>query len=331
MPTARACFALAAQDDLEIDHDDISQAFVQSDEFPSDVKLFLTPPEFAEADPDVVWRLRKPLYGLAIAPKAWSDTFKRFVITTEGWQPVAFEDCLYTRTTASGRKMLLLVYVDDILTFWHPDDHRERAAWKSALHARFDTRSEGSVTNFLGIQVTRDRDKHTITISQSEYIQDLLDRHNLPREAHSTDTPLSPGVHLTREDSPTIPLKELGTQYREIVGSLQWLATCTRPDLAHAAQALASFSSNPGPEHMKEAKRTLRYLNGTIDLGITYTRSATPLANTLFGFCDSDWAACLDTRRSIGAYILLLNGGAIAWRSKNCQEATISGPVHRRS
>jgi len=129
---------------------------------------------------------------------------------------------------------------------------------------------------------------------------------------------------MTREDSPSVPDKELGSRYREIVGSLQWLATCTRPDLAHAAQALATFSSNPGPEHMKEAKRTLRYLNGTIDLGITYTRNSTSLANTMFGFCDSDWAACLDTRRSIGAYVLLLNGGAIAWRSKKQPSVALS-------
>jgi hypothetical protein len=86
---------------------------------------------------------------------------------------------------------------------------------------------------------------------------------------------------------------------------------------SHAAQTLATFSSNPGQAHWKEVKHCLRYLINTVDTGVTYTTDpSSSLANTLFGFCDSDWAACVDTRRSVGAYVLMLNGGAVTWRSK---------------
>ncbi len=102
------------------------------------------------------------------------------------------------------------------------------------------------------------------------------------------------------------------------MGVLQWLATCTRPDLAYAAQALARYNSNPGPSHWLAAKHTLRYLRKTCLEGLTYTFTSrgSDTFNRLFGFCDSDWAADRDTRRSVGAFLLFLGGAPVSWRSK---------------
>jgi hypothetical protein len=132
------------------------------------------------------------------------------------------------------------------------------------------------------------------------------------------DTPLSPGCHLTRQDCPSSPDSSLTSRYREVVGSLLWLASATRPDLAYAAQSLSRFSTNPGETHWREAKRCLRYLAGTTNLGLTYQRipSSDSLSDTLYGFCDSDWGADPDTRRSVGAYVLFLTSGPVAWRCK---------------
>ena len=80
MDAMRAMTSVAVQQDDELDHWDVTQAFCQSDEFPDHVKLYMAPPPLAEADPTVVWRLLRPLYGLAIAPRAWYDTFKAFLL-----------------------------------------------------------------------------------------------------------------------------------------------------------------------------------------------------------------------------------------------------------
>ena len=101
---------------------------------------------------------------------------------------------------------------------------------------------------------------------------------------------------MSNVDSPPALDPHSGPIYHEVVGTLQWLAICTRADIAHAAQALARFNTNPGEEHWKQANRCLRYLKGTIDHGITYTRQSDPtLAHSMYGFCDADWSADPDT------------------------------------
>ena len=323
MDAMRAMTSVAVQQDDELDHWDVTQAFCQSDEFPDHVKLYMAPPPLAEADPTVVWRLLRPLYGLAIAPRAWYDTFKAFLLST-GWKPVAFEECLFTIETKSGYRMNLGFFVDDILFSYSKADQAEADAFKQKMFSRFEGKDLGPVQRFLGIEIVRDRTAGTIKLHQENYVRDLLTRFKLD-DAHHTLTPLTPNVHMTKEDSPETPDHTLGSVYREAVGAINWLAVACRPDLSHAAEALAAFSSNPGQAHWKEVKHCLRYLINTADKGITYTReSSSELANTLFGFCDSDWAACLDTRRSIGAYVLMLNGGAVSWRSKKQRSISMS-------
>ena len=324
--------SVAVQEDDELDHCDVKQAFCQSDKFPDHVQLYMAPRPLAEADPCIVWRLLRPLYGLAVAPRAWYDTFKAFLVS-QGWKPVAFEECLFTITTKSGYRMNLGFFVDDILFSYGKADQAEADAWKRTMFARFDGVDLGPVKRFLGIEFSRDRAAGTLKLHQADYVRDLLTRYKLDG-AHHTLTPLTPNVHMTKDDSPEQPDMALGSEYREAVGAINWLAIASRPDLSHAAQALATFGANPGQEHWKEVKHCLRYLINTVDTGITYTRTPasqlgsaamTPsLANRLFGFCDSDWAACLDTRRSIGAYVLFLNGGAVSWRSKKQPSVAMS-------
>ena len=135
-----------------------------------------------------------------------------------------------------------------------------------------------------------------------------------------------PGIRLAKPSPNTVLDKALGVRYREVVGTLQYLATWTRVDIAHAAHCLAKHSAAPTEEHWKAAKHTLRYLKGTCSDGITYARlpSSHPHANKLFGYSDSDWAACVDTRKSVGAYVLFLNGGPVSWRSKQQTSVALS-------
>jgi hypothetical protein len=312
----RSICALANQNNAELDHIDISQAFSQSDAFPPDVHIYMAPPEFAESDPDYVWRLLRPLYGLAIAPRAWANTFRQF-LSSDGWTAVSFEECVFTAPTAEGRSMTMSFHVDDILLSYSPSDLACASAFKRRLLQRFQGKDMGPVARYLGIDIQRDRSAGTLKLSQEETILDLLRRFDM-LECNGAETPLPPKIHLTKEDCPSQPDAALGTKYRELVGVLQWLATCTRPDLAYAAQALARYNSNPGPSHWLAAKHTLRYLRKTCLEGLTYTIASrgSDTFNRLFGFCDSDWAADRDTRRSVGAFVLFLGGAPVSWRSK---------------
>ena len=99
------------------------------------------------------------------------------------------------------------------------------------------------------------------------------------------------------------------------MGSLLYLARWSRPDIAFAVSELSTFVSCPGQTHMVAAKHLLRYLNGTKNPGLLYSGPASR-ANILWGYVDSDWAGCPDSRKSTSGYALLLNGAAITCKSK---------------
>ena len=152
-------------------------------------------------------------------------------------------------------------------------------------------------------------------------------------------TPADPNIRLTRDMCPSTEEERRAVSklpYRELVGSLMYAASGTRPDIAVAVMALCKYLGDPGAQHWTAAVRVLRYLAGTPDLGLTYcgagdikpiayfarghpvTQSAPasqPLP-PLFGFSDSDYAGDPDKRRSVSAYVFQLAGAAISWKCR---------------
>ena len=97
-----------------------------------------------------------------------------------------------------------------------------------------------------------------------------------------------------------------------MVGSLLYLSVCTRPDIAEAVGKLARYMAKPTAAHWGAAKGVLRYLAGTAEMGITFKGSEAPLV----GYCDSDYAGDIDSRRSTTGYVFIVHGGAVSWNSK---------------
>jgi hypothetical protein len=104
--------------------------------------------------------------------------------------------------------------------------------------------------------------------------------------------------------------------YSEIVGSIIYLVTQTRIDIAYTALVLLRFLQNPSPFHIKATKRVLRYLKGTRTIGITFGGKEYHNTLHIHGYTDSDHAGCLDTRKSTSGYVFFIVGGPFAWRSK---------------
>ncbi len=138
---------------------------------------------------------------------------------------------------------------------------------------------------------------------------------------------------LTVRDQPetvNIPDQEL---FRGMVGSLLYLASWTRPDIAFSVSELSRFVSNPGNSHLETAKRLFQYLRKTVSLGLVYRSSALLpdhpeiQPNVLWGYhddVDSDWAGCPDSRHSTSGFVFMQNGTAISWRSKRQPTVALS-------
>ena len=130
-----------------------------------------------------------------------------------------------------------------------------------------------------------------------------------------TAVPMDPGLKLesAKDDQEVVNQQA----YQSSVGSLLYLSTVTRPDIAFAVGTVARFASKPTSTHWAALKRILRYLRGTSDLGILYN-SETNMP--LVAYSDADWAGDVNDRKSTSGYIFQLSGAAVSWRSKkqNC-------------
>eukprot|EP00253_Pinus_taeda_P015708 PITA_15708 len=121
-------------------------------------------------------------------------------------------------------------------------------------------------------------------------------------------TPMEPRLKLSAQSSS--PLVD-ETLFRQLVGSLIYL-TATRPDISFAMSYISRFMSAPKADHWITAKRVLRYVRGTPDYGLIYTRSSDPILN---GYTDSDWAGSVDDRKSTTGYVFSLGSGVVTWTS----------------
>ena len=314
----RMLVSIATQLNRPIHTCDMIQAFTQSHELRDGEELYIYPPYGYETDRSVVWRLNKPLYGLAIAPRRWADTFKEW-LKSYGFKPVNCSDTfqMWTNPVDAEDTIHLVFHVDDVLFSFGSDDTGQD--FKTALLSRFDGTDDGPVRTFVGVDFHRD-EYHTY-ISQEALVTQLLEAHGL-LACNSVATPMEPHTLLTAQTDadPQGPVDVHA--YQQIVGTLLYLTTWTRPDISFATNQLAKFMSNPSVKHMSSAYRVLRYLKGTKALGIQYTRSSLD-PNRLIAFADADWAACKETRRSVNGYLCLLNGGAISWKSRQ-QKAVAS-------
>ena len=116
--------------------------------------------------------------------------------------------------------------------------------------------------------------------------------------------------------------------YRTMVGCLLYLSCWSRPDISFAVSELSRFVSEPCHQHMVAVKHLLRYLKGTKELGLIYSKPTglglTDKADLLWGYVDSDWAGCPDSRKSTSGYVLMLNGAAVSWKSKRQSVVALS-------
>lgn len=112
--------------------------------------------------------------------------------------------------------------------------------------------------------------------------------------------------------------------YQQLIGSLMYISCGTRPDIAYAVHTCSQFMQNPGEKHITAAKHILRYLKGTPDIGITYSKQPEEYANLLYGYVDADHATNKDDRKSVGGHVLMLNGAAISWASRKIRTVALS-------
>ncbi|CAI7728427.1 unnamed protein product [Closterium sp. NIES-53] len=226
MTTLRVLLHVAAQRHYKLHSLDYSTTFLQG-RLHEEIWL-RRPPSFTGSFPEgTQWSLRRPVYGLRQAPRKWHDTL-RTTLAALGFAPSTADPSLFLRTDPIMPLLYIFVYVGD-LVFATADTEALRLV-KAELEKRHTCIDLGELRSYLGLQITWDRARCTITLTQSHMVHQVLQRFRL-RFSSPQPTPLPTGHSLSAP--PSDESVEPSGAYPELVGCLMYLMTCTRPDLAY--------------------------------------------------------------------------------------------------
>jgi hypothetical protein len=174
---------------------------------------------------------------------------------------------------------------------------------------------------FLGIRVDRERALRKLWLCQDSYISKIAAKFNINTNSKTLKTPLPSDDALTAEFGKQTTAQQI-LAYQQRVGSLNFSAVISRPDIAHAVSKLAQFLKNPSAAHIAAANRVIRYLCGTRTLAIEYSgRNSSQIFNCASNTVFADDSA---TRRSSDGYLFQLYRGAIDWRASKQKTVTTS-------
>ena len=295
----RMILAIAALRNLEVHQMDVKTAFLNGE---LDEEIYMDQPEgfVVPGQEKKVCKLVKSLYGLKQAPKQWHEKFDHSMLTN-GFKINESDKCIYVKETVDGY-VILCLYVDDILIIGSND--RMIKSTKNMLNARFDMKDMGLADLILGIKIIKRPDG--LVLSQSHYVDKILGKFNKD-DNQLANTPFDTNIQLTKNHGECISQGE----YARVIGSLMYLMSCTRPDIAFAVSKLSRYTSNPGVIHWKAIVRVMRYLRYTRDLGLHYVRYPAVLE----GYSDASWISDIKDSKSTSGYVFTLAGAAVAWKS----------------
>ncbi|CAD7939189.1 unnamed protein product [Amoebophrya sp. A25] len=313
---------------------DLDSAFLNA-ELDRDVFCRL-PPVWAEKHGADIVKLKKALYGLKDAPRAW---FKKYcVLLSElGWEPCPSAPGLWRKKskTHPGKYMKMSVYVDDNLATG-PDYHELRSELDRIfsrapgrpieMAKRVDslTGFEWLEFDFLGAIVHYCREARSVKILMNVYIEKTIQKYKItlgkPVWSPNFDESalLEEGLKLAA-----------GFPLREIVGALLWISTTARPDICVPVATLARYVSKPVTERIAKAcRKVLKYLATTKDQGLYYSPESEEEFNGIYKkllpegrelpytnwFSDAGFANCIKSMRSTSGSIMYYRGFPICWK-----------------
>jgi hypothetical protein len=295
--TIRILLSAAAERGWQMLQFDIETAFLNST---LEDEVYMEQPQGYSTGHDQVCRLDRGVYGLKQAPRKWHETIKK-KLTKMGFVALDSDPCVY-RKEIHGQPIFIVIYVDDGLIMG--SSLTELKDEVKSLKEEFKVTVQ-PVKRFLGIEIIEN--ENGIFLHQQKYIRDLLQKFGMS-ECKIRDIPMQPGLQLQR-------MHPADTEYefQELIGSLLFLARCTRPDITYAVHYLSRFFSAYSKQHWDEAKKILQYLQGTKDLGILYKKQN---CNDLCGYVDADYGSDLESRKSTTGCVFLFNESPVIWMSK---------------
>jgi Reverse transcriptase (RNA-dependent DNA polymerase) len=300
---------------------DFVLAFPQA---PVETDLYMEIPKGFLIDGDksqYVLKLANNLYGQKQAGRVWYKYLSQGLCEKLGFQQSKHDPCIFWRGST-----IIVVYTDDTIVTGPIKGEVDKAI--ADIAGQFTITNKPSVSDFLGVKIERNNDKRQYTLTKPHLIKSILDDLGLKDNSKSRDVPALSSKILQRHlDKP--PHDE-AWHYRSVIGKLNYLEICSRPDIAYAVYQCARFAHNPRTEHTKAVKLIGRYLKATTDKGIICTLNGESFTCS----ADADFAGLWDattaetdssTAGSRSGYVIIMhNNCPIIWSSRLQTEIAIS-------
>ncbi|GKD06531.1 retrovirus-related pol polyprotein from transposon TNT 1-94 [Tanacetum coccineum] len=305
----RIFVANAAHKNMTIYQMDVKTAFLngklKEEVYVSQLEGFVN-----QDNPSHVYKLKKALYDLKQAPHAWSDMLSSFLIS-QHFSKGEVDPTLFTRQ-AGNDLLLVQIYVDDII--FASTNTAMCDEFANQMTTKFKMSMMGQMSFFLRLQISQS--PKGIFINQSKYASEIVKKYSL-LSIDFVDTPM---VKKNKLDEDLHGKQVDATLYRGMIGSLMYL-TSSRPDLIYAVCLCARYQAKPTKKHLQVMKWIFRYLKGTINMGLWYSKDTDM---SLTAYADADHAGCQDTRHSTSGSAQFLGDKLVSWSSKKQKCTAIS-------
>ncbi len=322
MDSIRLILAIAAQRNMVLRQYDIVGTYLNVD---LNEEIYMQHPPGYKDGTGAVVHLHKALYGLKQGRRAWNQTMNSFIVDLR-FRRINADVCVYVKETTTGL-IFIGVHLDDMLASADNNDLMNTS--EASLRKHVEITNLRSPRLLLGIEISHNRAARMLMLSQSQYIQAVLDHFGIG-DCNPVSTPLDPNVKLVKVPENADLSKMKKVPYQALIGLLMYMALGTRPDIKYAVQALSQFNVHPGPTHWTATKCVLYYLKGTQSFGITYTGKG-ELCNRAYyhnlrlkGYTDADWASNPNDRRSVSGYAFLIGNTVVTWSSKKQTTVALS-------
>lgn len=311
--TLRFLLNLVCQKNLCLKQLDVSTAYLNGT---ISEELYMKPPE-GYAEKGKVCKLVKSIYGLKQASRAWNNRLNIFFEQIK-FNRSKVDPCLYFRITSES-KTWIAVYVDDFVII--SSDQRQLNAASKLLEEEFSIRDTTNKHLLLGIRLTWGPEKSYVHLDQEVLTLKLLEKFKM-HDCRPAKTPFASGFYKDFDDGQTSEPYDVNL-YKQLIGTMMYLALYTRPDICFAVNYLSRFSEAPDMRHFVACKRILRYLKGTSSYGIKYERSD-GTNDFVVAYSDADWASDRLSRRSTSGYMVLIANSLISWRCQRQRSVALS-------
>ena len=176
------------------------------------------------------------------------------------------DPCVYVKNITRNKEksiMIIAIHVDDHILACN--DKQMMEIEKADLQRKFGIKDQGEAHHILGMSISRNMEKHTLVISQKMLFENFLKRFNM-QDCKPVATPIVPNQSLIKlkDDEQSVNLQD----YQAVTGCLTYATTISRPDLATSVGILSKLLSNPGQNHWEAVKRVLRFIKGSLNVGL---------------------------------------------------------------